>query len=48
VLPRNPLDICRVVLMPRPILFSRGPFYVIFYLSSLFFLWFLISALFFR
>jgi hypothetical protein len=31
MLPRNPLDICRAVLMPRPILFSRGLFRVIFY-----------------
>jgi hypothetical protein len=30
-LPRNPLDICRAVLMPRPILFSRGLFHLKFY-----------------
>jgi hypothetical protein len=27
-LPRNLLDICRAVMIPRPILFSRGPFCV--------------------
>jgi hypothetical protein len=26
MLPRNSLDICRAVLMPRPVLFSRGLF----------------------
>jgi hypothetical protein len=26
MLPRNSLDICRAVLMPRPFLFSRGLF----------------------